>query len=1227
MSKEANDSQHDKLRKRLEEELSMQKSSTDTADYDWFLRGQTLAKPDSKDTELTSSTNTPNSVPLTTSVTPTTPLKSPTMANSPNSKALPTISSPFNKNDNDDDFLVCLSKCRTADAKLTTPISRSSTNSSTNTTNGLRRTATNVETSDIGKSRTVKKAYFTPTVTKPALQAPPKKKGFFKKIFGSSKSEEPKPENNLQKALSHSTPLSRPASRTPTETPKASIKSTTPSISSIPVSSHTRSSSFGTSEKPSFSSVAPEISKLSLADQYKDIDPQLSLYINEIESSNFNIDSDIESEYNYIYCPGGLDSIKYKEDEIPSHPDKPKLPSALSSNPRFGGSLEKELFLKQKKEKEEKESSMFGSLLHKTKTNTTEATIFSGMLNESEDTPPFSFEPLKYNHPPPKTAKMPALKTLTSLKPMKKVAFATTTFVSDPPQQIPSRNPRKGNVEICPNGELIIHKIDPQEKINSATGIVVGGSGHLRLINQDSTDNVENMQIDVPNAANMTKTSSTLSMSSTTSMDQTINKEDRILAAKKAREQHTNDNIDVQKENLTIDKPMVRRRKHMDKPVVTLKMDELYTRCCHLREILPIPATLKQIPKGSTDPIPYLHLRNPRPSMIEILSFTDFIRIAPVICVSLDGVSLTKEMFRIILSSLLYKRYLEKLSLRNTQIDDEGWKMLSLFLSMNKALKKLDLTQCPTLDVNTQRIKKKSKSATDSRMTCNVNDRSDRNWALFTASLIIRGGIDDIILTGCKIPDLKLFSNLLNLALIKTNKIGLAYNDLTLQHMSIISCYLQSNPNIIGIDLAYNDLSSILKPLVDYSKIEKTKDDLLAMISLNSCNLIDCNDTDELFNALSKLPNLKYLDLSSNSKLFKTFSSKLMSYLPLFHKLARLNIDNNNLDAKSMVNFLECVSLIPNLSYLSIVGNSIDEVVANSVCRTLKHSKSLFSVDFDKSLVSAKIQEKIGLLTMRNIERQLYKSKGDYKNINEKITAIISNSEREMLKKKIGLNDDMTFTEVLYKILKSNDIDQETVDKFLDLVVCTRSRLKLIIQELMNLNLRNELSLQGKELLIRICAMDSSITKSFDLINNPKINAIKNLDSKFGNYNDSLNNIFAHDLGTELDSILSNFKSNPVEARKKLKDYMLQSTDPYALIRLLECLKSYNIKISDLFLRKFKCTNQNETIDDDASIDSSEFNEPYVEEHGEGEGDVNEDNEQMNQVYDSILSDFSKSKN
>lgn len=421
----AESSQHDKLRKRLEDELSHLKSSSDSTDYDWFLSCSALSSDyiQQPSTNSTSSTipRVSNSALL--AATPISPLKSPSIANNPNVKSPPSVST--TSASKDPNFFVGLSKTRTADARMMNPISKINTGSSVNL--GLHRTATNVDTSDVGKSRVSAKP--SPKYHEPLQPPSTQRKRIFKKLFG-SKSDDPKPEMNIYKSSSASKPMSNVItssssnlSRTtsnvnskssPTSqqsTLKASVSGSISSNSTNTKSFNSRSNSFTSSERPELDADAsPESSannilksfqqNLSLSDQYKEIDPELATYINEFESSNAHkmkddIENDINS-YNFIYTPIGLETIKYSEDKIPAHPNAPKSPSALTSKPRFGAPIEKELFLKYRKEKEERESSMFGSLLHKTKTNTPGTYAFNGMLNESEDTPPFNFEPLNY---------------------------------------------------------------------------------------------------------------------------------------------------------------------------------------------------------------------------------------------------------------------------------------------------------------------------------------------------------------------------------------------------------------------------------------------------------------------------------------------------------------------------------------------------------------------------------------------------------------------------------------------------------------------------------------------------------------------------------------------------------------------------------------------------------------------------------------------------------------
>ncbi|CAI5755759.1 unnamed protein product [Candida verbasci] len=693
------------------------------------------------------------------------------------------------------------------------------------------------------------------------------------------------------------------------------------------------------------------------------------------------------------------------------------------------------------------------------------------------------------------------------LKPLKRVAFHSSTFLIDPPQQIPSRNPRKGNVEILPNGTVKINPLTEEDKLaieksqlGMGGGIVVGGTGALGFIKKDEQDH--------PHQAP--------DLESQSDPD-----EDEPAISQRAR-------------NVSIDKPMVHHRPvDYTVPVKKMALDTMYSRCCHLREILPIPAILKQIPKGSLATLPVLQLRNPSPTMIEIQTFADFLRIAPVICVSLDGVSLSVEQFKILLSSMSAKKQLEKLSLRNTPLNEEGWSLLCWFLSRNTVLNKLDITQCPSLTVNVLKKKKKKIEEENKkynepmvRMTCNNDNRSDVDWSLFVATLVARGGIDELILTGCCITDIEIFSKLIKLAVSKrTSRLGLAFNQLTPKHLKIIVDNWLFRDFARGLDLGYNDFSSIqmLKILLDFAKRpdfnEIVQNSTISFLSLNSTNSIYSDLFKQVFeNVFLKLPNLKYLDFSNNQKLFGIGShlelnivQYFTSKLPLFPKLIRLHLENENFSPSSILEFATILPVCKNLGYFSVVGSKIDLTCASALVNAVKNSKTLINLDCDSEEFPNLFKERIGLYTMRNMERLLYASK-------KPDVSIPSIEASESLTEQLN--------EILQlKSQQKLDLLSQKVTKFISKAQSIRSDLKLMIDELLKLQLKNELDLDGKETLIRFIFIDSSIEKGLQLIDPSLIN--KN--------NSSMANLYLVKVGEGDDTRLANEFTQPASAEDNVE--------------------------------------------------------------------------------------------
>lgn len=711
------------------------------------------------------------------------------------------------------------------------------------------------------------------------------------------------------------------------------------------------------------------------------------------------------------------------------------------------------------------------------------------------------------------TAATEVLPQFSDIKNFKRVAFHSLTFLIDPPQQIPSRTPRKGNVEILSSGTVRVNPLTEADKIaieksqkGLGGGLVVGGTGALGLIKKSSSDD----------------------------LDDGSSSDEQVSGTDKYDEEDTA--IDKHAKLLAIDKPMLHHvaRPGYTVPVKKMALDLMYTRCCHLREILPIPAIAKQIPKGSMAPLPLLQLRNPTPTMIEIQTFADFIRIAPIICISLDGVSLSYEQFKILLTAMCAKKQLEKLSLRNTPIDAAGWSLLCWFLSRNPVINRLDITQCPPLSVNVLKKKKKKPEKKGEeenvvRMTCNMENRSDMDWSLFTATLIARGGIEELILTGCCITDLEVFELLIKQAItLKTYKLGLAYNQITPSHLKVVMENWVLSKLSRGLDLGYNDMlsSAFLSVFLEISRTETFKQmyskSQLGFLSLNATNLHFDDQFKEVFDKiLVPLPNLKYLDMSNNPKLFgvqplslsRSTSQKLSpvvddkidedqsasslrsnvpstteggnvytqevinsffcSKLPLFRTLVRLHLENCGLSTTSLKHIFETVPYCKSLAYLSVVGNTFDVEAASALIRGLENSRSLITVDGDFNQLPEVIKERIGLYTMRNMELYFKRhfgdagggeSTGDAKDtqevsITEKLNILLQRKEDEKF-----------------------DLSSPDVANFVKGVQDDSKKLKAAIADLFHLQWKNELSMDGKETLIRLLFLDSSLERALKLI-------------------------------------------------------------------------------------------------------------------------------------------------
>ena len=821
---------------------------------------------------------------------------------------------------------------------------------------------------------------------------------------------------------------------------------------------------------------------------------------------------------------------------IPPHPDTPKLPSAFKKKHPSNASIvdtvdsNSDVSSSVQNNNQTPSSHKFGAFLRKVTSygnngNGNNNNNNSSSLSANNNNPDASSTSLwssgSMEFDPSKITTVPGLE---HVRPLKHVSFATNTYFNDPPQQICSKNPRKGEVEVKPNGSVVIHRLTPQErkKIMESTslGVVVGGTGQLKLLNPEEDDaNAKSKEEMAPQKQNEVEPRD--------DEDNNSQRRNIVMAAAEAAAEarakeapnelkrivtNNEEEVTVSKtaSHLTIDKPMISRRgastsslasmvssdtngtnaddegEIIPPPSLKIPHDIVYTRCCHLREILPIPATLKQLKKGSTDPIPILQLRNPRPSMVEIWSFSDFLSIAPVLCLSLDGVQLTVQMLRIILSSLVYKQHFQKLSLRNTPLDEEGWKVLCYFVSKAKSLHSIDLTMVSSIKTNVQKPSKSSLKSKILRMQSNMENRSDMNWDLLTASIALMGGLEEIVISGAQMNAAQ-FKNFILVACIATVRLGLAYNGLTKSQCDDLAKWMVQS-KVTGLDVGFNDLNGKLSSFTDavLGKIQKANEkNVFKFLSLNGTNLrvnehdtFENNEVLKLISVLCYSENLKFLDISNNPAIFPHCVPTLIDFLPVFVNLVRLHIDYNNLSSTSVVMLAEVLPMCSRLNYFSMLGTELDLASSKALAEAVRKSSSLMTLDVDYVYMPENIKEKISLYALRNIQGELKRVHNDDKDIKD--------TQFSSLQDQLSL--------LLTEKADNSEHYNKMVENFMAKIALARIKISKVVHDLFDLKLNGQLNLEGKEALIRLCFIEASLERGCDLLKQRHNNTLKTPD-------------------------------------------------------------------------------------------------------------------------------------
>ncbi|SCU79894.1 LAFA_0B06326g1_1 [Lachancea sp. 'fantastica'] len=699
------------------------------------------------------------------------------------------------------------------------------------------------------------------------------------------------------------------------------------------------------------------------------------------------------------------------------------------------------------------------------------------------------------------------INTLSKL-PLKRVTFAVDRFGMDPPQQIPSRKPKKGDVlvpqdMICPTPSISVGITNTQGSVEQATSphneqskeYKLAMEYHRRALKESEkhqqeahyaarriAHEVQNFKI--KNAA----ASSNVQNSGNVAAEQTASNNDGLGTTANTTP------IDDRIKNLEIDKPIHKHENFFDHDTQNLTsasekltLDKTYTRCCHLREILPIPSTLKQV-KDKTAPLQTLKFLNPRPTLIDILSFCDFIAITPVHNVIFDNVNLTQEMLKIVISSLVNSSFIEKLGLRNVTFNADSWKLLCKFLLENKSLMKLDISH--------------TKVKTDLSKELY---RANMDWNLFIDVLRSRKGktLDELLVNGVKFDNTGTFINLLNtfasVGQQAKKRLGIAQSEITGEQIKFLLPWVSEN-NIEGVDLGFNDLSQIVKPLV--GKLTSLPYDNMHYFTLNSTNIASPYDAALVLRALSKLPNLYFLDLSNLPQIFPDIFPYLNKYLPRMPKLKRLHLDSNEFTAREVIMVTTVLSKCKELLHISLMNipeDSFTTTMSANVYDCVRQSPKLTHLDIAYGNMPEEISSRIALFLMRRLHRDF------------ELDDLAS--QDDLLFDGTLLSE--TAGNIFEKLNTYEDADTDTTRRYLLKKYWERfnrvhDNVQRTIDELFEKRSAGELNLQGKENLLRLLFLENNLSHILSILKTyPQVANIAGLDSsaKQSTFDNDVNNL------------------------------------------------------------------------------------------------------------------------
>lgn len=446
----------------------------------------------------------------------------------------------------------------------------------------------------------------------------------------------------------------------------------------------------------------------------------------------------------------------------------------------------------------------------------------------------------------------------------------------------------------------------------------------------------------------------------------------------------------------------------------------IYKRCCQLRESTVMSRIKEQISKPAATlaeapgTVAIIDLSGTRMQLQDIQTFGDWLAIVPVRKLVLDNCALSDEALRIILSGLsgcknpeqakLNRKLktkvtgspgreqmgiIQKLSLKhNPDITGAGWRHIALFLHLSRSLKAIDLSGIPFPKTPAD-LSRSSTTSSGSNTTVNgVSGKTSELGALIARAISERLGdkLEELILSDCNLTTANV-NDIVDCAMkCKIRRLGLADNNLDQEAIGHVVRYVVSGL-CEGLDLGGNDLHrrvNVISEALD-------DDNPLFAVSFAGCHL-DSKDLEIILNNISRLKNLKFIDLSSNQQLFAAKNNAVPIFrkmLPKLSALKRIHLTNVGLTSDHVIALAEILPDCPSMCHISILdnqnlqhamnskdGSSQEEACAffASLMTAVRVSHTIVAIEIevpsaDSSEVVKALASQVVAYSLRNMER------------------------------------------------------------------------------------------------------------------------------------------------------------------------------------------------------------------------------------------------------------------